>query len=904
MKRGFRLAGLLLLCTALPAATAPGTVQIAQQMNSMPLAFTKNMGQWDDRVLFRANVGGATMWFTKEGVTYQFTRRIENDNTFPSPLRRGARGVSEKDSIEQLVLTAKFLGANVSPEVIVEGLLEYRSNYLLGNDPAKWRTDVPSYREITLKQIYPGIDLKYSGDGRGQAVYEFLPAPGADIARVEVEYEGTMSTSIDDPGNLILKTRWGDLIAGLKSPVNGVLSGSCACRAPSSTTSSPDLACWDALQTRAPSDSPSVGLIYSTFLGGSERDWCTGIAIDALGAAYVTGVTCSADFPMRDPYQGTFLGGTVVGGECDAFVTKLSSTGSSLLYSTYLGGTGDDMGNDIVVDASGAAYIVGRTNSDDFPTLDPYQGTYHGNWDVFVSKLSASGSDLIYSTYLGGTGFDFGYGIDVDDSEDVYLAGYGQPNDFPTVNAYQATAAGDWDAFVTKLSRTGSSLVYSTLLGGNGEDYCFAIAVDGFGAAYVTGQTRSTNFPIQNQYQTDQDSIDAFITKFSSSGSNLVYSTYLGGNGEDYGFDIVVDALGAACVTGRTSSTDFPLLNAYQVTCRGSADAYVTKLSSSGDNLIYSTYLGGTNVDWGMGIASDDAGAIYMIGSTSSSDFPTKLPIQAAIRGDWDVFVAKFSGTGDYLIYSTYLGGIQWEENYGDIAADAIGAAYVAGRTHSVDFPTLNPYQGALHGFFADAFVAKLSGVCEDADADGICDPTDNCTGVQNHGQEDYDQDGMGDVCDSCNNFHPVVTLNAADTLVRFHTDYAYYPRISDAEGGSFAISYLQHPHWCSVRNDSVVGLAPDTAFAEMIRVEVRDTCNTDTISVPVTVYLCGNANGDDCINISDAVYLIAYIFAGGSAPAPLLSGDANCDGTVNISDAVYLIAYIFAGGLAPCAGC
>ncbi len=191
-----------------------------------------------------------------------------------------------------------------------------------------------------------------------------------------------------------------------------------------------------------------------------------------------------------------------------------------------------------------------------------------------------------------------------------------------------------------------------------------------------------------------------------------------------------------------------------------------------------------------------------------------------------------------------------------------------------------------------------------DADGDGICNAYDNCAAVYNPGQEDYDHDSIGDACDPCNSFHPVVTVSAVDTLVRFHTSYGYYPTVSDADGGQFTISYLQYPHWCRVRNDSIVGFAPDTAFAELIRVEIRDTCNIDTVSVPVTVYLCGNANGDATVDISDAVYLIAYIFSGGSAPSPLLAGDANCDSTVDISDVVYLIAYIFSGGSAPCKEC
>jgi hypothetical protein len=739
-----------ILCGSLFAA---GTQPTIQSSNKTPLAFTKNMGQWDSQVLFRANAGGATMWFTKEGVTYQFTRRIPSP---PSPLPRVGEGWSktgerevghsseswnpvidassldsrfrgndiERDSVEQLVLIAKFVGANPNPEVSGEGQMEYKCNYFLGNDPTKWHTDVPNYEAITFKDIYPGIDLKYSGDGNGQAAYEFVVAPGADIAQIKVEYEGAKETLLDPAGRLIVRTKWGDMIAAIKTPTNGVLSGSGSF----SQLSEKTIGFEANASSRQALGTFSVGLAYSTYLGGSSYENPSGgggIAVDDSGYAYVTGSTWSSDFPTVNPYQ-THQGTT---SPADVFVTKLSSTGNNLIYSTYLGGGDYDYGWGIAVDGSGNAYVTGGTNSSNFPTQNPFQ-TDQGGWDAFVTKLSSSGNSLIYSTYLGGSGSEnyFGGGtIAVDGSGNTYVTGITSSSNFPTLNPYQ-TYQGYYDVFVTKLSSFGNSLIYSTYLGGRWDDVGNDIAVDGNGCAYVTGYTDSDNFPTLNPYQTDQGGGDVFVTKLSSSGASLIYSTYLGGSGSDNHFGggaIAVDGSGYAYVTGVTNSTDFPTLNPYQGTFQGgNYDVFVTKLSSSGNSLIYSTYLGGGGWDWGRGIAVDGSGNAYVIGETNSTDFPTLNPYQSTLQGGYyayaDVFVTKLSNSGNSLIYSTYLGGTG--SDYGrDIAVDGSGYAYVTGETHSYNFPTLNPYQSTYQG--DDAFVTKLH-------FDGANDVSDELTPV------------------------------------------------------------------------------------------------------------------------------------------------------------------------------
>ena len=649
----------LLLVSTLMATTNPNSATTIQKMNRMPLAFTKNMGQWDDRVLFRANAGGATMWFTKEGVTYQFTRRVAipvgaalaaardggpNAVTAGNHMGLPLQNPDDRDSVEQLVLTAKFLGANPNPEVIAEGQMEYKCNYFLGNDPSKWHTDVPNYEAIMLKDVYPGIDLKYSGEGSGQAAYEFIVAAGVDIAQIRVEYDGAEETSTDADGRVIVRTKWGEMIAAIKSPTNGVLSGM-----GSFTQLSEKTIGFEAAGTsQQASGTLSIGLVYSTYLGGGHDDEGRGIAVDGSGNAYVTGYTLSSDFPTLNPYQ-TYQGQDY----WDVFVTKLSSSGNNLIYSTYLGAGDDDRGYGIAVDGSGNAYVTGLTRSCNFPTQNAYQATCGGgnDYDAFVTKLNSSGNSLIYSTYLGGGngtyGYgDFGLGIAVDGSGNAYVTGASGSLDFPTLKPYQGGYQGGdsvGDAFVTKLSSSGNTLIYSTYLGGGSNDYGSGIAVDGSGNAYVTGQTGSSDFPTLNPYQgTFQGGLyDVFVTKLSSAGNSLIYSTYLGGN--DYGCDIAVGSSGNAYVTGWTESSDFPTLNPYQPTNHGRSDVFVTKLSSFGNSLIYSTYLGGNFFDRGRGIAVDDSGNAYVTGWTESSDFPTLNPYQTYQGVHPDVFVTKLN---------------------------------------------------------------------------------------------------------------------------------------------------------------------------------------------------------------------------------------------------------------------
>ncbi len=439
-------------------------------------------------------------------------------------------------------------------------------------------------------------------------------------------------------------------------------------------------------------------LRYSTYLGGNGESAGASITSDSSGCAYLTGATASTDFLTLTPYQPGYAGGAY-----DAFIVKLSSSGSGLIYSALLGGSAYDRGDRISVSGD-AIYIVGFTESTDFPTENPYQATCNGGYDAFVSKISSTGTGLLYSSYFGGSGWERNRELTVTEDA-IYLSGVTNSIDFPTLNPYQASSAGDQDAFISKFASNGSTLLFSTYLGGSKQDAGsdFFISEN---EIYISGVTSSTDFPTVNPYQTSSGGYyDIFFGKLSSSGSELLYSTYLGGAGWEGGANFAVIG-GVAYLTGETASSDFLTVNPYQASFGGGAyDAFLSGFSLSGSELLYSTYLGGYGTDQGCSIAAW-GDTILVVGTTESTDFPTVNPYQAGSAGDLDAFISRFSSAGSALIYSSYLGGIGSDKG-GSLAITG-NMVFITGFTESVDFPTANPYQPAYSGS-RDVFVSKLS---------------------------------------------------------------------------------------------------------------------------------------------------------------------------------------------------
>ncbi len=641
---------------AVSGAATPGKTDkesVLEAYGKLSLYFIENKGQLDPKVRFYVKTSGQTLYFTDEGIVFDLLRG-------GGKATKGAEKGSQTTGVktERLVFNLGF--ENARKGVLIEGLDRQGAgiNYFVGNDRSKWKTGIPTYKSVIYQGVYKGIDLKVFGNGK-DIEYEFIVNPGGNPDDILLTYNGIEGLATNGEGELMIGTAFGELKETkpyIYQEIEGkrVVNGSFEIRKSTGQSQTRRFSYGFQVASYDPSHPLIIDptLSYSTYLGGYYSDFGYGIAVDGSGNAYVTGVTSSDDFPTQNPYQGT-----LVGGDEDAFITKFDSSGSALSYSTYLGGSDYDYGRGIAVDGSGNAYVTGYTDSNDFPTQNPYQGTRAGEYDVFITKLSPSGNTLSYSTYLGGYYSDWGNGIAVDGSGNAYVTGETRSDDFPTQNPYQATRAGEYDAFITKVSSSGSALSYSTYLGGSGDEKGRGIAVDGSGNAYVTGETWSSDFPTQNPYQGTYGGgeYDAFITKVSSSGSALSYSTYLGGSSYEGGYGIAVDGSGNAYVTGFTYSTDFPMKNPYQGTHAGNWDAFITKLEFSDTTLSltlsYSTYLGGSSSDRGSGIAVDGTGNAYVTGETWSNDFPTQNPYQGTHVGyGGDAFVTKLSDTASPTI--------------------------------------------------------------------------------------------------------------------------------------------------------------------------------------------------------------------------------------------------------------
>lgn len=683
-----------------PAMAAKATPDVGgsalRTRAGLPLVFEPNRGQTDPAVEFLARGDGFTLFLTAAEAV--LVPRLREPHLAPTLLR------------------SRLVGAHTSVDAVGRDQRSGRSHYFIGSDRRKWATNVPHYGGVEYRHVYPGVDLVYHGR-HGQLEYDFVVAPGADPTAIVIEFAGADIIDIDRAGDLVLHTQEG-AVRHLKPVVYQETSGGRREIAAHYARRGRHrfgfrLADYD---RRRPLVIDPV-LSYSTFLGGSGWDWAgaesneglggNAIAVDTAGNAYVVGTTSSLDFPTT----AGALRGTYGGGASDVFVAKINAAGDALQYATYLGGSGKDTGHAVAVDGTGAAYITGMTASVDFPTLDALQPAGGGFADAYVTKLDPSGA-LSYSTYLGGGQGDDGRAIAVDGAGSVFLAGATISTDFPVHNALQPSLASFFaDAFVTQLSPGGSALVYSTYLGGSaGTEIGWSIAVDGSGQAYVAGETRSTNFPVtsgafQTAYGGGDD--DAFVAKIAPAGAGLVYATYLGGSLLDRGFGVAADAGGAAYVTGYAVSPDFPVANAFQPTQTDIVDAFVTKLDATGASLVYSTYIGGHGSDVGTGIVVDAAGAAHVAGWTGSFDFPVVDPIKPTPAAA-DAFVTKFAPDGAALIYSVFFGGSFSEVPRG-IALDSSGAAYVAGVTTSVDYPTVNAAQPAFGGGTFDAFVARLA---------------------------------------------------------------------------------------------------------------------------------------------------------------------------------------------------
>jgi hypothetical protein len=628
------------------AAVSARTNDGASSRFGHSLAFESNEGQLDPAVRFEAKGGGFAVWLTDRGATLDLR--------------------TKEGSGSDLVIGLMIVRSQAARPVATEPL-RARSNYFRQNSEPSWIRGVPRFARVTYPGVYPGVDLVFHGE-EGRLEYDFVVAPGASPNDAQLDLSGAEALSVDEEGALLIRSRRGVLRqprptvyqedeGGARHPVEA------AYRLVGGTRVAFAVGRYD--ETRSLVIDPV--LLYSTYLGGSSFDKATAVAVDPSGNVYVAGFTASPDFPSKDAVQST------TGGSTDAFVAKLSPDGQELLYATYLGGSSEDAAYGIAVDANGSAYVTGSTESSDFPVFPVFvpegeagscptlQCSNGGASNAFVTKLAPDGSDLAYSTYLGGSGYDVAQGIAVDTLENVYIAGFTQSPDFPTISPFQSTLLGTQNAFVAKLAPSGATLLGSTYLGGSGNDAASALAVDAQGDVYVAGYTQSKDFPAHALQKSLLGTQNAFVTEFAPSLEKFVFSTYLGGSGEDAANAIALDASGNLFLAGATTSVDFPVQGAYQSSNAGNQDSFVAQLAAGGGSLVYSTFLGGSGTDVAAGLALDDAGTAYVVGQTRSADFPVRDAFQtknaAPDAPDGNAFIALLDATGRTLLGSSYLGG-------------------------------------------------------------------------------------------------------------------------------------------------------------------------------------------------------------------------------------------------------
>ena len=668
----------------------------------------------------------------------------------------------EQPDAPSRAIQMQFIGASPQAGIHGDEELPGKINYFTGNNPTQWRSGVPTFAKVRIDEIYPGINLVYYGN-QHLMEYDLTVAPGASPHSIAMDFDGVDKIMTNIQGELVLKLGAREIfqprpliyqmVDGTQKEITGsykILNAHRVAFAVGKYNHALPLVIDPILS-------------YATYFGGTLGEFATAVAVNPNdGSIYIAGETFSKifytngwSFSTTNAYQTNFAGGKLTG---DAFVARFDNLGKNLIYLTYLGGSTDDGALSVAVDAAGNAFVTGFTDSTNFPTssnalypkisgkiTDGFK-TYPG--DAFVTELNPGGSNLVYSTYLGGSSTDGGTGIAVDSSDNAYVTGYSYSTNFPTKNAIQNHLACkpslyfNCNAFVSEIASNGTALVFSTYLGGTNFDQSLSIALDSGNNIYVTGFTGSTNFPTTNYINqiigtnlydghwlngfTNKNvtfPYDAFLTKLAPSGTNILYSTLLGGVNNDQASHVAVDGSGAAYVTGWTVSTNFPntmptnlianrLTN--NVKSLTTTNTFLTKITNgtgTSAGIAYSVVFGGSRSDVGVGVAVDPMGDAFVTGTSTSTNFPC-FPtnstgfLHATNSGGSDVFVTAFDPEASALLYSTLLGGKKNDSGYG-IAVDPAGNAYIVGQTISTNFATPNAFQTFLNGT-NDTFLAKI----------------------------------------------------------------------------------------------------------------------------------------------------------------------------------------------------
>jgi len=701
----------ILAIGTLAAWAAPATAQPSSNLRASSAGLVENLGQWPDEVLFAYHAPGQVVWFTRDGFV------IDRFTATPLSVDGLRRGGALKDAVTSdarrvsgVVVAARLVGSNPSPRIEARGVQPGRYNYFVGDQASRWRSNVASYSEIWYRGIYPGVDLVYRFDEDAGLKYDVVFAPGIDPRTFALRHAGADGVSITAEGELRIETAQGEFVeerpiiyqdvGGRRVPV----AGAYALRADGSLSF--DVAAYD-------TSLPLVvdpRLSWSTFVGGSAIDVAQVIALDADANAVIAGYTGSVAYPTTvGAYDRT------ANGNADVVVTKFDASGS-LVFSTFVGGSSNDYGQAVTVDAAGYPVVAGPAASTNFPTtLGAFDRTYNGGeYDAFVIKLSPDGTALTYSSLFGGSSFDVAYGVVISSAGNAVLSGFTSSANLPTTpNAYDDTFNGSYDAFVSVLDPGAGALLHSSFLGGAGEDLCLGAALGPNDRMIFGGSTQSSDFPTSvGAYDRSWNgNQDGFLALYDLENEALGFSTYIGGEVMEYAYTVAVDDAGRPVLGGETDSPDFPLSpRAYDSELTGGTDGFITKLNASGTAIVFSTFLGGNNFDYVQGLVAASDGSVLATGATLSPDFPITggnfggTPYAGGIA---DAYVTRIGKKGEAAIFSTCLGGADADAGYSlALAADARVVA--TGYTGSTDFPTTKgAFDRSMNGAL-DVYVTSM----------------------------------------------------------------------------------------------------------------------------------------------------------------------------------------------------
>jgi len=763
--------------------SSSAALKIDRDFGKMPLYFIPNQGQMDAQVAYYLQGKDKTIYFTSEGLTYVLRERSAGEEIAGKTasvkerllINPAERELQSRRDQGRYAVKLDFVGANADVRPSGEEKTGAVISYFKGK-PEEWKAGLPTFSRIVYKNLWPGIDVAYYGTV-DKMKYEFVVHPGSDPSLIRLAYRGASAVEVNGEGRLEVRTPAGgfadDRPVGYQE-ING---------------DRVDVAMRYLLEERS---------VIKPGLSAEE----------AVTKSYVYGFQVGA-------YDRT---------------KPLVLDPAVLVYCGYIGGDGWDNSDGIAVDGSGNAYVTGETSSTEttFPLVGGPDLSHNGSYDAYVAKVNASGAALVYCGYIGGSGDDRGQGIAVDGSGNAYVTGSTNSTQasFPVVGGPDLSHNSNSDAFVAKVNASGTALVYCGYIGGSGDDYGYAIAVDGSGNAYVTGDAYSTEatFPvIGGPDLTHNGGYDAFVAKVNASGAALVYCGYIGGSNDDYGYGIAVDGAGNAYVTGDACSTEatFPVIGGPDLTHNGIYDAFVAKVNASGTALVYCGYIGGSSYDYGYGIAVDGSGNAYVTGETSSTEttFPLVGGPDLTHNGSYDAYVAKVNASGAALVYCGYIGGSSYDYGYG-IAVDGSGNAYVTGSTYSTEatFPVIGGPDLTQNGYY-DAYIAKVN-------ASGMALVYCGCIGGSD------DEEGTGIAVDGAGNAY--VTGRTYSTEATFPVIGG--PDLTSNSGADTFVAKIS-----SIQKDDFLG----TWDGQGVYYRNSDTGAWVTMASPATLITAGDLGGD-----------------------------------------------------------